>query len=376
MKKILLFGTVILMATSVLAFGGGGGKSRKASVYRGTGVDSIGVHFNGKGDDSGKETCSAEKQCGDYCCKEDNVCNENETGEFQCCNESICCPADQTAFVAPWGSAGCCAGETYCSSRDTDGNCIHDGAVCCTDGGVYIYNKVSNGTQYSCCRGKIYKGYGLDGSDLCCQESETTYCLSKKNNECVTKVCCPGEVEEIEGEERCYAAGYTGCKTNAECAEYGADYFCNVAASWGSSYPTQGTCEPIGTIDGPTAIEELGEVVTSSMRMNWWAARNWCQAVGRNLIDISEFQCYRSGTDTLIENRSASDACCQKGTECSDVTLENISPSIVDLSEKGFGDFWIASEGSLPARFMWFIRHAHLGLSSSEGYYPARALCK
>ena len=99
MNKILLFGTALLMATSVLAFGGGG-KSRKSSVYRGVGVDSVDVHINGKGgacaagvleDRFGKCTVCAngnvylsykEDPCGTETifdgCKSNEDCNEGE----------------------------------------------------------------------------------------------------------------------------------------------------------------------------------------------------------------------------------------------------------------------------------------------------------
>ncbi len=71
MEKILLFGTAILVATSVLAFGGGG-KSRKSSIYRGTGVDAISLHIGGEGskvvctddEDVWNDTCIAKCEAG------------------------------------------------------------------------------------------------------------------------------------------------------------------------------------------------------------------------------------------------------------------------------------------------------------------------
>ncbi len=244
MKKVLLFGTAILVATSVFAFGGGGGKSRKASVYRGTGIDSIGVHFNGKDDDSGKETCSDGIKCGSGCCYGDNVCKQNESGEYQCCSEELnhCCPISGGAyriFRGYWETT-CCAGKLFCSYKDAEDNCTStsccptggkvygpyerdDGTkeyLCC-DGEPYINGKFSYGDQYMCCSngGKVYKEKGVDGADLCCYDGKKPVCAEYDDaGNCTVHICC------AEGEKG-YCAEY---ETNGEkCRGYG--YACGKA---------------------------------------------------------------------------------------------------------------------------------------------------
>ncbi len=195
MRKILLFGLVIIVATSVFAFGGGG-KSRKASIYRGTGVDSINVHINGKDSDSEKETCAAEKQCGDYCCQGDNVCkHDSSTGELQCCDPSLeyCCPSGTSVYVPPWGKQ-CCDGTLACGHADEEGNCLNASWMFCCPPGSTLYGPFENvfpattdfisiccaagqkpycmekfyyGCNYRCCDGTISPGTGVDGADEC-----------------------------------------------------------------------------------------------------------------------------------------------------------------------------------------------------------------
>ncbi len=247
MKKVLLFGSAILVATSVLAFGGGG-KSRQSSIYRGTGVDSIGIHFNGKDGDSPGETCPAEKQCGDYCCQGDNVCNK-ETN--QCCNESIplCCNANQTAtrIYGPEYPI-CCDGVPYCKTVDPDGNCAYDYNICCS-GEPYVMHRFSYGDNYGCCQGILYKNALPDGGGVCCsegthphvvddyysccQDGQTGYC--RKQNEdgnCLNVSCCAGAIYCFEyysnGVCKEYRCNETGCTPS--CVSYYGNNVCRFNA--------------------------------------------------------------------------------------------------------------------------------------------------
>ena len=108
MKKILLFGTAILVATNVLAFGGGG-KSRKAIISHNTGVDSIGVHINGD-KNSAVEKCAegVEKDQFGHC----NICTNG--GIYLSYMDVPCTDKIDTIDCA--NNADCEAGE-YCSLR-------------------------------------------------------------------------------------------------------------------------------------------------------------------------------------------------------------------------------------------------------------------
>ena len=86
MKKTLLLSTILLAATSAFAFGGifgGGHKSHPSS-----GVDSIGVHYNGKDNKPNIDirSCDSETEelIGSECCLKTSVYIDND--ETKCCS--------------------------------------------------------------------------------------------------------------------------------------------------------------------------------------------------------------------------------------------------------------------------------------------------
>lgn len=190
MRRFLLLG-VLFVASTALAFGGGGSSHR--SLYRGKGVNSIGVHFGG---DSPKK-CSDGIQCGSGCCYGNDICTKNnETGEYTCCNNELnkCCSVDETAFKKSSQAAPtCCNGTVYNPIVDADGvyasykACCVKGAtiygpftevleiadqyVCCQDPKKpYILQTAPSARFYSCCDpDKLSYGTGPDGSDECLQ---------------------------------------------------------------------------------------------------------------------------------------------------------------------------------------------------------------
>jgi len=208
MKKILLLGTMMVMSTTVFAFGGGG-SSRKSSLFT-SGVDAIGVHINGKTCPDGQELV-------------DNKC-------YQKCADGVI--------------------------RGRNNNCD-----ICENGNVYLSYNV--------------------GAE------------------------CDTVVED-----------FTGCKSNADCAE---DEFCNLVNETDSScyYPTSGTCQAITSIEYTDAtIDGLGDVRYGNGYLNWWAAANWCKAQkhgdgsSMRLPTVEEIKCYIRGTDTLITTDSGNKECC------------------------------------------------------------------
>jgi len=336
-KKVLLFGTAILVATSVFAFGGGG-KNTKRSIYHGRGVDSVGVRFGGKnGTTEQKITCPEERKCGDVCCGEGNVCDV-ESG--LCCfkdyngDKSMCCSPDESVG---YGSEvkSCCLGNAK----------------------PYIYYLLEDGEMATdCCAGTVVDiAKGIDWFvQSCCDHEPDNYTNSRGE---VFKVCWNEETE---------------CKTNEQCAEiYGDGYFCNVKDDTEvGCLPNGGKCEPIGS--GETAnIVGLGEVLKSDdHNMTWWAADNWCKAQGKSLISIEKFGCYYSGTnDLMTENNDQWGYCCKgNGAECKDwgnywthwysdtlqpsseeLVYNSYSATIISLRQV-FGNapiFWTASSYSL-----------------------------
>ena len=196
MKKILLFGTMLGMAGTALAFGGIFNHGSKSTTYKG-GVNAIGVHFGGEKKTAdtkpAEKTCQDGTPCGEGCCYGDNTCQQTLSGEYQCCNDniSLCCDVNQTAtWDSDTNSAHCCSGTPYCSSTNVDGDCVRDYYSCC-DGTPFIWAKFSYGDQYRCCSGTVYKEVGTDGSDVCCQgETKRTCAYYDENENCSYYTCC------------------------------------------------------------------------------------------------------------------------------------------------------------------------------------------
>ncbi len=388
-KVFLAIFLALIVASSAFAFGGGG-KSRKSSVYRGTGVDSIGIHFNGKGGDSeeeSEETCPAEKQCGDYCCQGDNICQKNEAGEFQCCNEKTghCCVDNQSAYKTPWTSNSCCSGSLYCYGRNEDGTCRYDWFACCPS--TYeLHNDY-------CCNGKIFIGAGVDGADMCCSADTQPSCsIRNKEGVCKGAFCCPGDVTKRPEGDVCYAAEFTGCKTNSDCDS---GEYCKLTGDK-CKYPSEGVCTAIGDyLEPENEISGLGRVkISLDDRMTWWSADNWCKAQGMHLPEVEKFNCYMSGTSTpVISGIDRRGACCAgDDVECEiigDWFYENkrdkYSPILYELKQAigeehwGWWYYWTASrvyEKDDDGCFYFNISlaHADVGVYNRD-YLGMRALC-
>ena len=389
MKKALLLSTILLAATSAFAFGGIFGGGHKSHTYNG--VDSIGVHIdpdnpinppvfvdcnedteteingvccaNEKVYDNGtkccttegyvvkdgqcQEACPAERQCGEVCCGEGNMCN---TATGQCCRQEYdgsmgeCCTAGLPGYSTNDG--GCCGeGTTPFISWYSDEEWGKDTSCCAPDKVYRIYDYDYELWRYyeqGCCEDTIYPGVGYKGWNVCCDHEPTDYTNNKGET---FKVCWANDTE---------------CTTNAQCGE---GYYCNIKneENWSCNYPASGTCEAIGESTPASNITGLGNVIMSNDNMPWWAADNWCKAQGMRLANVEEINCYYSGTNDPIEEGTKQWGYCCSGNnvECTDwwshwnwsartmdATEGNYSPVVVDLA-KAYGSdkwFWTATD--------------------------------
>ena len=212
MKKILMFGTMLGVASAALAFGGVFNHGSKSSTYKG-GVDAIGVHFGGEKktaditadtpscpehsewngsacecnlgwtlNESDECTCPEERQCGDTCCGEHNICvdgnkccygdkYEDEDGywhdNWRCCDASV-----SSGYSTEEES--CCAEGTYPSY-----NPHFDQTYCCPA------NSPGWGSwREECCAPNTVLLYVTEGDHtVCCPEGSTGFDLD--SDECI-----------------------------------------------------------------------------------------------------------------------------------------------------------------------------------------------
>ena len=219
-----------------------------------------------------------------------------------------------------------------------------------------------------------YKNAGYNNATLCCDHEPETY--EDKD----FKVCWTPE---------------TTCKTNADC---GAGEFCNLKneTDYSCYYPTSGKCEQITTDDYTDAnVEGLGNVRRSTSTMTWGAADNWCKVQGMNLIDVSKFKCYYTGTNNPISTDNGRGYCCKGNNQAcsswynywngntiksgSETTVNNnYSPEFVNL-RKAFGSdyFWTASDYSSTDSCRVFLVALYDGfVSYNDRYNDDYALCE
>ena len=359
MKKILLFGTMLGMATTALAFGGVFSHGNKSTTYKG-GVDAIGVHINGK----------------DKANIDIRTC-DSETEELV---GTECLPK------CPKGI-----------ERNTDNSC-----TVCANGNVYLsFNKGNEcGTEtpmnQTPCETGSDCGDGM-GDTSCCDAT--------------THTCKSGNYyyNEDTGEEgyTCVEANEKVCKSNKDC---GSGEYCNLTSEgWDCDKPNTGTCTPIAEGDYTDAtVTGLGSVRKSNGYMTWWAAENWCKAQGMRLATIEEFQVYKTtdenvvATEQLAEGADTWSYGCAEGKKCgswdtspynamwSGNTLneeagdadglykDRYSPVLISLREQFNRNhfwFWTASRSSNADSCEAFGVEAYYAGSRYRGDYNCYVVC-
>ena len=150
-------------------------------------------------------------------------------------------------------------------------------------------------------------------------------CLCPTGQEVCGQTCCPenqmcssdvGGCVDVSG----------NCATNADCKDADGNVdktkYCKISAtptySHGSCFKNYtGTCTAIGSKREAT-IEGLGTVYKSNGYMTWWSARNWCEAQGKRLIDISgnRLGCYRDDGTTPFGDKTTGYCCAQGQASC------------------------------------------------------------
>ena len=75
-----------------------------------------------------------------------------------------------------------------------------------------------------------------------------------------------------------------------------------------------GVCTKTGTVT-KVSITGLGEVLVGPS-VNWWSSKNWCQANGKNMIPVENFQIYRSDGQLVSTGQDSYNFACTKGKSC------------------------------------------------------------
>ena len=359
MRHLFLLGTALVIASNVWAFGGVG-LGLKSSSHKG-GVSAIGVHINGKGKanidiiDDDSASCPAERQCGDVCCGEGNMCN---TATGQCCRQEYdgsmgeCCAAGLPGYSTNDG--GCCGEGTvpYISYYSVEES-MNDTSCCAPDKVYRIYDydyyegdELWRYYEQGCCEDTIYPGVGYKGWNVCCDHEPTDYTNSKGET---FKVCWTEDTE---------------CKTNSDCDYLGEGYYCslNSKIKWSCHYPDSGTCKLVseeGPVESANIIPGIGKKVTKSTEwISWWAADNWCKAQGKKLVRIEEMGCYNHENNTqMVSNSDFRSHCCQEGKDCDSWykywNNKEIKPGYEETVTSNYSETIVALRQAFDAAALW-----------------------
>ena len=245
---------------------------------------------------------------------------------------------------------------------------------------------------------KECSGNGVKGVDDNC------YCnQGYTGTNCETKLCESGSFCGMDGDDPlccpsdhiCTTAGdvlgtcwraESGCTTNADCETAegcaGGNCYCHLEAE---DCETQagGTCEPLGEStpsaevkdDNGNVVFAAGRFLSNANYMNWWSARNWCEAQGRKMAYTFSFKFSQSISDDLswCDIPCREDEACEyldeyDGTSSTEkfVCKALGNNAIMELTDAYYGNvinysreaignnwFWLGDDGSSCASFSY-----------------------
>ena len=135
-----------------------------------------------------------------------------------------------------------------------------------------------------------------DGTECTTCPIETPY-WNEETDQCEV---CPAETPIWDGTtciEGYVCKGTTSeCQTNSDCNQlYGSGYYCNIECFTDhcSKETTSlgGSCrKAISDVKEPNS-GTTPPFVMSSEKMYWWSAKNFCQALGQRLVDVTDYEC-------------------------------------------------------------------------------------
>lgn len=318
------------------------------------------------------------------CQSASNCCEGKTLGPCEACSEGAIVTSPMEGKACDYDNDGF-NNDGYCRA----GTCepLPDGMACtsagCTCSTTVTVNDVEESVQGTVC------SVTSNAVSLCCPPG--SFCNSG------------GDVNTTDtaNQARCITlqGDGTNCSTNAECPQD--KPFCHI--TWPKGTPRnchdpsayKGTCTALGT-PITANIYGLGNVLISSGKLIWWSARNWCEAHGKHLINVEDFQAYsyknnvnylistglgttkpackQGKTCTRWDNAFAANAMWQNGWHLTDARDENgelyrdkYSPVVLDLVQQSNGILlWTASDFNKTNSCSAFILNAARGILESQ----------
>ena len=218
----------------------------------------------------------------------------------------------------------------YASEHDTDKtSCDNKGYKWCTNGNNGVSTKcVPNNSD--CCANVEY--------DLQCQScNPDTGEVSDKSGSCSINVFNT-QTQSYEQQLSTCQSGVcpnpnittdTSCTTNEQCGGQNSGWYCVImynatnnrnqtqsVANGDCYHDLVGKCRVLPSasrlsLSGKAILSRaFGSKFVVGPALNWWSAKNWCEAKGKQMLDAIELDCYNGNTPTK------SSRCCKKGESC------------------------------------------------------------
>ena len=113
-------------------------------------------------------------------------------------------------------------------------------------------------------------------------------------------------------ENPCGHKAVSGCLRNADC---GRGQYCDLSIK--SYSPEHGTCKAVDSIPSEEYnIAGIGHLTITTDSLNWFAADNYCKAIGKSLISIDDLGCYLDGKKVVNGSYISSGAVVNPGKRC------------------------------------------------------------
>ncbi len=297
MKRMIVFLGMICMATSAMAFGGGGGghDSTKYNRYK-AGVDNFGVHIHPDNppldirfydikDDANAQPCQAGANV--YCCKAGYVvdvatskCVACPSGSVATLEENFKCTVCVGEMMPNQDKSSCIMPEPICEGTVCGANCCPTGATCtegkccygetCAGEGQELYCAFTNAqgeceSWSTCAEGKstgasivgVKSEYDDGCYGACAGERQELYCASTNaQGECYDwYICAEGKSsgDSIVGVSGAYGA----------CAGAGEELYCSKTnesgecLSWGTCDEGKSSKDWIVNLDSRKGAEDM-----------------------------------------------------------------------------------------------------------------------
>ena len=183
------------------------------------------------------------------------------------------------------------------------------------------------------------------------------------------KKCYCSEIDMIYKSSTCTPKPAEGCKNNNEC---NGNEYCNLPVYTGADCPSatitsafRGECRVAA--NDLREKPESAPFYVSSNTQTWQSASNFCSALGKKMVSLSDWECGKSICNSGCD--------CKDSCACKTADSSAVSPIITQMS--GYGSFngWVTNKYSSCYYYSLNKSGGYVG-STEKTKYGRHAICK